>query len=251
MSKAKQPPRRQTPEAVTNLAEEALRLRSRIETMRDATETEVSKIDPRFAAPAQRTEETRIRQLYGQTVQPLLARLAEIRGEVQSQEQHFTRDAARARASFDKDPVRDAQIGLYWNQRIAAASPRELVEIARFGASEFNHALGLSIEREIDRRGLRSNEICKAAIELVESIPLAPQDVAVGERIRTVLIDVDLTAVESAEVATGRRNPEGRMAIGLAQTRPPLDRKEGSAELGAGLSTINAGQDTVVVEHVA
>lgn len=233
---AQQPPRRQAPEGITALSEEVSRLRERLARMADATEAEISKVNPQLKDAAQIEEAKRIRSLFAKESAPLAARLAEIRGEIEPQAQHFTREAVRARAEFDRDPVKNATIGLYWLQRAAAASPGELVEIARHAASEYSHALALSVEREIMRRGIGSEDAGKAALELVASVPLAPQDVTTAERLKATALDAELAVIETRQTASGRSEPESRLTVGLAASAARRDRSSGTADLGAGLA---------------
>lgn len=212
-----QPARRLAPESISQRFDTSRDLRARVGRIVAAAEAKLAAIDPRYTAAARAQEERRIKDGVQEDAAPLGAKLGEILAELEGQLDHYTAAAVRSRALHgDKgDDAASVQAGIYWLARLPAAPAWELVEVARKAASEYDLALALRVEAEIQRRGLDGDDAA-LALGLCASVPLPPQDLAAAGKIGAGITTCQLALTEIQEMVTGASRPESRLEIAFA-----------------------------------
>lgn len=200
-------------DVVKQLMEPYRRHRAAIDRRIEQTNLEVAKIDPRMQDRFRREAERETRSRAGEQMAPDHHAMMELREAMLAQQRHYTPEAIRARAQFDSDPLRNAQIGSYHLARLAAASVQELRLLADEAASEGELAQAMAIRREVLRRSDVPDEVRADVLAAVDQVPLPPEEAAVFDALEQGLREIALTETRIAETTSGKSRPLDRLAV--------------------------------------
>ena len=118
-----------------------------------------------------------------------------------------------ARATFDPDPLKQAQISGSWSARLRRATARQLSRFATHAASTADLALAALVSEEAERAQLSAEER-QSILSLLDGIPLRVEVAGIAETLAKIILEAELARREAEAASLGRElDPVERLSI--------------------------------------